>query len=167
MKQYSTRCFPFQNMLINYSLTEMWQMVNKRAASSLCRKMDYPILSWPFNTYLLIKYDEHVLFGLHQGDGRSLLNGRHGVLHGVQACGSQLPQVAVSDSPMTHACVKYSHLQCPILNDARVRQAMLLEKAVAKAVGQCEYVVGRPTPTPSIQPMHYAKLEICYRAHTP
>ena len=36
-----------------------------------------------------------------QGDGRRLLNGRHVLLHGVQACDSQLPQLDVFDFNMT------------------------------------------------------------------
>ena len=43
-------------------------------------------------------------YSMPQGDGRSLLNGRH-VYHGVQVCGSQLPQVAYSDATMTQICV--------------------------------------------------------------
>ena len=43
-----------------------------------------------------------------QGNGSSLLNSRHGLPHGVQSCGRQLPQVAVSDSLMTQFCVKSS-----------------------------------------------------------
>ena len=53
------------------------------------------------------------------------INSRHGLLHGVQACSSQLLQVAVSNSMMMHACViSFLDLQVLVSNSPVVHMCV-------------------------------------------
>ena len=63
------------------------------------------------------------------------INGRHVLLHGVQACGSQLLQVAFSDSLMTQICViSFLDLQIAVLD------SLMTQMCVNSSLGDNEWL---------------------------
>ena len=83
----------------------------------------------------------------HQGEGSSLLNGRHGPLHGVQACDSQLPQLDVF-------CVKgelLAELPVPInTEDKEVAAAMT--QSLCQSESETSGSASSRSPPPPLRP---------------
>ena len=63
------------------------------------------LLYLPISLHLAKRYDSY-----GQGDGAWEINGRHSLLHGVQACSRQWPQLHVSDFNLTQIFCQWDWL---------------------------------------------------------
>ena len=115
MRQWWQNIKTYENRPVNQSwVTKSVWLAKFQLNTILLRKKSAVLLDGP-----------QKVKGTIQGGASSLLNSRHGLFLGAQACSSQLLQVAVSDSLMTQFCVKSSlHLQSRIFNDAILCQVL-------------------------------------------